>query len=539
MHLDQKMARTNSNRLAAALAAVCVAAFSCAPPANATRLTPELRAAVEKRFSGARIRLDGSVETKEGELFLPVIPGGGTTSGASTSGATKSAVVTLEEAYPSALKPDALRYSNGWCFLRVLKTGNSGTVISPASLPDKLKKIVLAGKLPADLIVPEHVALAKSWKPIVGDVAIPLGDETLGLVAAPSSGKVGASGTAGTSATNAGKTGNGSGVAAVPNGTNAAGTAPTGAETKPSSADSTAHGVIFVTSPRNGNLLLLDEHTLAKLGEFPTEGIPTSMTAVDGKLYVADQAKSRVSIFDPKKLEFSAHIPLLPRSAPKGIAVLPNAKLLYVSESAASDVAVIELATQKVLMRTKVNAGPARMAVTPNGFQVVVLNPPAGEATIISTLNQRVLATVAVGSMPNAVIISPDSQRAYISNRMSNTVAVLDIIQRKVVHTFKTGTAPTGLALSPDGNHLFVANAKDNTIVVYDLKTKEQTKEIRLPLDVDFPGSLTFMPDGKRIIVSSESTDAIGVLNYDTLEFVSQQPIIGHTSDEVLWMRTE
>jgi YVTN family beta-propeller protein len=117
---------------------------------------------------------------------------------------------------------------------------------------------------------------------------------------------------------------------------------------------------------------------------------------------------------------------------------------------------------------------------------------------------------------------------------MSNTVSMVDTSMRKVVDTLKTGVGPTGMALSKDGLKLYVANAKDNTVGIYDLKTKKCTNEIRLPLDVDFPGTIQLMPDGKRLILSSESTDAIGIFNVGDLQFEAQ-PIIGHTSDELIW----
>jgi len=54
-----------------------------------------------------------------------------------------------------------------------------------------------------------------------------------------------------------------------------------------------------------------------------------------------------------------------------------------------------------------------------------------------------------------------------------------------------------------------------------------------LPLDVDFPGALTLVPNKHEILVSSEVTEAIGLLDTNALAF-EKQPVIGYPSDEFL-----
>jgi DNA-binding beta-propeller fold protein YncE len=114
---------------------------------------------------------------------------------------------------------------------------------------------------------------------------------------------------------------------------------------------------------------------------------------------------------------------------------------------------------------------------------------------------------------------------------------VIDVALKRVIATIKTGSGPTGLALGPDGTKLYVANAKDNTIGEYDLKTRQAIGDpARLPLDVDFPGTIALTPDGKQLVMSSESTEAVGILNLDNMQFAGQ-PVIGQTSDDVLWVQ--
>lgn len=466
--------------------AACCFILSTCLAANATRLPQELKTAILTRFPEAHVRLDGSVETKKGELFLPLLP-------ASYVGRS---TITIELSYPTADNPELLIFNNGWCYLKVIKKGVLKTVIAPNTLPEPSRKKLLACKFPGDLIVPENIAVPRSLKAVLGDVLMPTVDDT-------------------------------------------ATTKPDfGQPPKPKKPVNEASGLVFVTSPSSGKITLLDGGQLSKLTEFPTEGTPAGMAYAEGHIYIADQAKSRVLILDPKSKQFLGQIDLPKKSAPKGAAALPNGKLLYVSESATNSITVVETATNKVLLRTKVPAGPARLAMTPNGFTLLILNVPSGQVSFLSTLNQRLLGSVDVGAMPNAICVSKDSLLAYVSNRVANTVSVIDITKRQVIDTLKTGAAPTGLALNADGTRLFVANARDNTISVFDLKNKKKLEDIKLPLDVDFPGAIALMPDGARFLVSSEQTEAVGILDANEMRFLSQ-PVIGHTSDEILWVPSE
>ena len=365
------------------------------------------------------------------------------------------------------------------------------TVIAPGALPDKLRKPLASLRFPSDLIAPENICVPRSLKLCLGELPIPTVDDATAM--RPEFGQ------------------------------------------PPKTKPATEHGALFVTSPASGKISLLEEGTLTKITDFPTEGTPSGMCYAGNKLYIADQAKSRLLILDPKKRQFLGQIDLPKKSAPKGLAASLDGKLIYCSESATNSIDVIDTDTDKLSLRTKVGAGPARLAMTPNGFTLIVLNVPCGEVSFLSTLNQRLLGSVKVGSMPNAIAVGKDSLKAYVSNRMSNTVSVIDINKRQVVQTLQTGTGPTGICLNGAGTQLLVANAKDNTISIFDLKKGEKIQDVKLPLDVDFPATMTLMPDGKHLVVSSASTDAVGIFDTTKMEFAGQ-PVIGHPSDEILWV---
>lgn len=174
--------------------------------------------------------------------------------------------------------------------------------------------------------------------------------------------------------------------------------------------------------------------------------------------------------------------------------------------------------------------------MTPNGNSVLVLNVPTGQVSIISTMNQKLVATINVGASPNSIVVSSDNKYAYVSCKSSNHIVIIDIAKRLALAGIKTGNGPTGLALSSDGKVLYSACAKDNTITAFDTATKNKIKEVKLPMDVDFPGAISLDEAGKRLYVTSNATDTIGVLNLET--FVFEQVVIGRKSDDVLYAKS-
>lgn len=464
---------------------------NCASGSLATRLSPEVVKAAQSVAADAKVRLDGALQTKNGGLYLLLKP---SEAGGKKPIKDKGSVESVFPDKASGKVPDVILYSNGLAHVRVVNKGEA-TTLALTGLPEKIHKTLMELRFPSDLIVPNGFVMPRSMKALIAEVpTISLLDDA--IIIRPDFGQ----------------------------------------KQKPvPRAQYKGSGSVFLTSITTGSITMLDGKSLNKVAEFPTEGTPTGMDFVNGQLYIVDQAKNRVLVLDPAGRKFNGQIDLNVRSAPKGIAALPTGKWMYVSESAASDIAVVELETGKVLMRTKVHPGPGRIALTPDGIFLVVLNVTSGEVTVISTYNQKVVSTLKVGDMPTSLVISADSKTAYVTNRMSNTVTFIDISKRQIIGHLKVGNGPTAVALSPEGDKLYVACGRDNTVTVYDTKTKEQVRQMHLPVDIEFPGSLCMLPNGKQLLVSSQQGQTLGVINTESME-LERSANLGHAHHDAVWV---
>jgi YVTN family beta-propeller protein len=455
-----------------------IAAIYTCPSALATKLPPELAEWFKEQLPTAKIKIDGTLEFTKEAIFLPLMP---------NVPPVKKGKLELRDKFPSDGIPDLLTFSNGWGFVRLIQEDSIKTIPNFTNLPEAASRRLMNEHLPSDLIVPENFFVPIRLKALAKEIAAPILEEHVQQ------------------------------------------------QRETAKPVKNTHSAVFVTSPLSGKITMLDDVTLEKISDFQTDGTPGSMAAADNKLYVTDQAKSRILILDPVKGQFLGQIDLPKKTSPKGIAALPNGKLLYISEYSASNVDVVEVKVNKVLLRTKVLSGPSQVAITPDGNTVLVLNVPAGRLTFLSTLNQKVSGMVQVGTLPNGIAITPDSKFAFVTNRVSNSVSVVDLVLKKVVKTIETGTSPTGLAIDSAGQKLYVVNAKDNSISIFDVQKRTKIEDVKLPLDLDFPGALLKLPDKKHLVVTSASTQNVGLFDMETNKFVSQ-PVVGHPTDQILWM---
>ncbi len=459
--------------------------LSIEQPVFATRLPADSKKTVQEIYPAGNIRLDGSVELPDRNLLLPLIP--------SSNPLKKLKVDGLRKFPLNADEPDLIIYENGWVHIKTQRKGQEVSLHFPDDLPDALRKQLLLMKLPSDLIVPNGFVLPKSMKSLKGDLNVPLAEDV--ALMKPKFGR------------------------------------------KPEHTNQKyeGSGTLALVSIKDGSIILMDAKNFSKIAEFPTEGTPSSMTFVDDRLYIADQAKNRVLLLDPLSRKFLGQIDLPAHSAPKGIAALPNGKWIYVSLSGSSELAIVETDNGKVLLKTKVPTGPSRMAITADGVYLALLSVTSPELTVLATYNQQLVGSVKLDSVPTCLVLHPNDKIAYVSDRLSNKVSIVDLSKRIILNTIKTGNSPTGLAVSPDGHKLYVAHGRDNTITIYDTSSLQKIQEVKLPLDIDFPLSICMTPDGQHLVVTSQQTDTVGVLDTESLEF-SKEVQLGHTTQEVIWL---
>jgi len=100
----------------------------------------------------------------------------------------------------------------------------------------------------------------------------------------------------------------------------------------------------------------------------------------------------------------------------------------------------------------------------------------------------------------------------FVVNKAADSVSVVNATTPRVESTIAVGRNPHELAVAPNGLKLYVPDVADNSVSVIDLRTYSHTKEILHP-NFNSPHGVAFTPDSQRVLVTSEGSHKIFVLD--------------------------
>jgi len=158
-----------------------------------------------------------------------------------------------------------------------------------------------------------------------------------------------------------------------------------------------------------------------------------------------------------------------PGLAPMGVAFDPFGLAAYV---AAADVAggngslvTFNPANGTEIRRVTVDVRPTGVAVTPDAQLVFVTNQVTGTVSRYDPASGLLLSGASGLSEPTGVAVSPDGTQVYVTNRSGGSVSVLNASNGSVATTLPgVGTMPIGIAIHPLGSLGYVANAGGQTV---------------------------------------------------------------------------
>ncbi len=164
---------------------------------------------------------------------------------------------------------------------------------------------------------------------------------------------------------------------------------------------------------------------------------------------------------------------------PAGVAVSRDGRMLYVAENLGDSLAVVDVASARVIQRVATGKYPYGVIVTNDGTVFV----SSWDSDVVSSFARgddgtlRPLRNYAVARHPSALVASADGSRVFVASASTDRVSVIDTRARAVIATLSDaprvgeGRTINALALSSDGSRLFAAEADANAIAVFDLSS--------------------------------------------------------------------
>ena len=243
----------------------------------------------------------------------------------------------------------------------------------------------------------------------------------------------------------------------------------------------------------------------------------------DGKLVIAHTGADKVDVFDPAKRRVIAQIGDM--KGPRGIAVDPQAGKVYIANSGANAIAVIDTKTWTVTNTIALGASPNALLLAPDG-RLYVSNWRNSSVSIVDAAKGGEVAKVELGGIPEQMVWDPDQQGVFVT--VQDQKAVVLIVGDQVVKQFKlSASQPTGLALDEKQRRLYVAVR--SAVLVLNADNGAEMARIPAAGGVD----TLWFDESNRTLYAADSGGSVNMIATDNNRYVSEHElktdVKGHT----------
>lgn len=193
--------------------------------------------------------------------------------------------------------------------------------------------------------------------------------------------------------------------------------------------------------------------------------------------------------------------------SPVALAISPGGDIVYVAESGARKMAMVDIAGRSVTKEIALSVAPSGMAVAPDGRVFVTGGEMPGLVMIVDPNSGAETGTMTAGHTPMAPQLAPNGRTLYVCNRFNNEVSVIDVESKAESARIPVVREPVASALTPDGKMLIVANHLPEgpssgdyaaaAISIIDTELKQVVKNIVLPNGSSSVRGVCLSPDGK------------------------------------------
>jgi len=131
----------------------------------------------------------------------------------------------------------------------------------------------------------------------------------------------------------------------------------------------------------------------------------------------------------------------------EGFDVSPDGKQLWTASADDGTIAIIDLATKKVVDKIDAKVlGANRLQFTPDGQRVLISSLRNGDLVVYDAIAHTEVKKINIGHGAAGILVAPDGARAFIGCTADDYVAVVDLKTLQVIDHLNVGGGPDGLA---------------------------------------------------------------------------------------------
>lgn len=166
------------------------------------------------------------------------------------------------------------------------------------------------------------------------------------------------------------------------------------------------------------------------------------------------------------------------------LALHPFKPLAFISNITPGSVSVIDLIENKVIKIIPCSERTEGIALTPDGKEVWVSNTEQSTIHIINTETFQITDSLTTGQEPLRLAFTIDGKYCLVANALDGTIVLYDSAAKKQLKTihipgkktllerlFYHTPRPVNIVMHPNGLYAFIANSNADKIEVLDMKT--------------------------------------------------------------------
>jgi DNA-binding beta-propeller fold protein YncE len=208
-----------------------------------------------------------------------------------------------------------------------------------------------------------------------------------------------------------------------------------------------------------------------------------------GTLWCTAELGDAVLAIDPAS-EAVERVPV--GGAPHWIAVSHATGKLFASFKTKEVVAVLDIATRKLIGSIAIPEGAEGIAVSPDGWVLFVCAHRKGVLHVFDTRTLALHRTLAIEGAPGEanqlrrVRVSPDGCYVCVSSHVDNYAAVYDGFQFDQIAGFPTPKAPMGFGFAAGGRHAYLCCHDDAVVLEFTLAEGRVTRQFPTAAGCEF-----------------------------------------------------
>jgi YVTN family beta-propeller protein len=127
-----------------------------------------------------------------------------------------------------------------------------------------------------------------------------------------------------------------------------------------------------------------------------------------------------------------------------------------------NELRVVDAASNKVVSAVGLGRSPRGIALSPGGREIYVSNANDDTVSVVDASTLKVVRMLSTGFEPAGLIADRTGETLYVANRLSNDISVIDLKTGAESKRLLAGRGASYLALSPDGKLIYTTHIYPN-----------------------------------------------------------------------------